>query len=139
MKNASGAPESPQQVPLVNEPSAQNLFVLMNHNTYLVANAFGDIEPGAVGLFHHDTRLLSVYQLNVAGHRPSLLSASVSQDNVYFLSHLTNHPLPLLGEETTPQGAIHIFRPAPIRMPAFLGIRLRSDVTLLSRPINLFG
>jgi glycogen debranching enzyme len=110
MKTTSGAPESPEQVPLVNEPDSQNLFVLVDHNTYLVANAFGDIEPGAVGLFHHDTRLLSVYQLNIAGQRPSLLSASVSQDNVYFISHLTNHPLPLLGEETTPQGVIHIER-----------------------------
>jgi glycogen debranching enzyme len=103
-------PEPLQQTPLLNEPSIQHLYVLVNHNTYLVANAFGDIEPGAAGLFHHDTRLLSVYQLTVAGQRPSLLSATVSQDNVYFLSHLTNHPLPLLGEDATPQGVFHIER-----------------------------
>jgi glycogen debranching enzyme len=110
MKNSAGSQEPPQLPPLVKETSVQNLFVLVNHNTYLVANAYGDIEPGAAGLFHHDTRLLSVYQLYVAGQRPSLLSASVSQDNVYFHSHATNHPLPLLGEEATPQGVFHIER-----------------------------
>jgi glycogen debranching enzyme len=92
------------------EQNVQTLFVLVNHNSFLVANSFGDIEGRDVGLFHHDTRLLSDYRLTVAGNRPSLLSASVSQDNVYFISHLTNHPLPVLGADDTPQGVLHIER-----------------------------
>ena len=110
MKTSSSCPKNLEQTHVEKEPGTQNLFVIVNHNTYLVANAFGDVDDGAVGLFHHDTRLLSVYKLTIAGRRPSLLSASVSQDNVYFLSHLTNHPLPLLGEKHTPQGVIHIER-----------------------------
>lgn len=110
MKKTFSVPEQPQPKQCAIEPIAQNLFVLVDHNTYLVANAFGDIDGGAVGMFHHDTRLLSRYQLTVAGRRPSLLSAAVSQDNVYFRSHLTNHPLPALGEEDTPRGVIHIER-----------------------------
>ncbi|WP_223526500.1 MULTISPECIES: glycogen debranching N-terminal domain-containing protein [unclassified Pseudomonas] len=79
MKNSSSVPEQPQPKPCANEPIAHSLYVLVDHNTYLVANAFGDIDGGAVGMFHHDTRLLSKYQLTVAGRRPSLLSAAVSQ------------------------------------------------------------
>jgi glycogen debranching enzyme len=110
MNTSSSNPEQPQPKPGANEPVAHTLYVLVDHNTYLVANAFGDIDGGAVGMFYHDTRLLSEYQLTVAGRRPSLLSAAVSRDNVYFRSHLTNHPLPVLGEEDTPQGVIHIER-----------------------------
>ncbi|WP_213876411.1 amylo-alpha-1,6-glucosidase [Pseudomonas sp. dw_358] len=90
--------------------SAEPLFVLVNGNSFLVVNAMGDLNGGAVGLFHQDTRILSEYRLRVAGSRPSLLSATVSQDNVYFIAHLTNHPLPALGEESTPQGVLHIER-----------------------------
>jgi len=79
MKNSSSVPEQPQPKPCANEPIAHSLYVLVDHNTYLVANVFGDIDGGAVGMFHHDTRLLSKYQLTVAGRRPSLLSAAVSQ------------------------------------------------------------
>ncbi|WPP01138.1 amylo-alpha-1,6-glucosidase [Pseudomonas sp. HR96] len=92
------------------EASTANLFVLVNANSFLVVNAMGDLDGGAVGLFHQDTRILSEYRLRVEGQRPSLLSATVSQDNVYFISHLTNHPLPALGEESTPQGVLHIER-----------------------------
>ncbi|ORC62333.1 amylo-alpha-1,6-glucosidase [Pseudomonas floridensis] len=101
---------SPQPLAVEEAPCTQSLFVLVNHNMFLVANASGDIEGHDVGLFHHDTRLLSVYRLTLAGERPTLLSAAVSQNNVYFISHLTNHPLPALGAETTPQGVLHIER-----------------------------
>ncbi|GGM19212.1 amylo-alpha-1,6-glucosidase [Pseudomonas asuensis] len=92
------------------EPSFQKLFVLMEDDTFLVVDAFGDLNGHDDGLFHHDTRILSCYHLFLANQRPSLLSATVSQDNVYAISHLTNHPLPLLGDTFTPQGALHIER-----------------------------
>jgi glycogen debranching enzyme len=110
MKNPLSTDPTEQVAKADNETGTQNLFVLVNNNTFLVANAFGDLYGGDVGLFHHDTRILSYYRLTVAGERPSLLSATVSQDNVYFISHLTNHPLPALGEESTPQGVLHIER-----------------------------
>lgn len=88
----------------------ERLFVLMEGDTFVVADAYGDMGGRNDGLFHNDTRIVSRYRLTVAGRRPSLLSASVSQDNVYFTSHQTNQPLPRLGESTTPEGVIHIER-----------------------------
>jgi len=52
--------------------------------------------------------MLSRFELAVAGRRPSLLGAAISQDNTLFTAHLTNLPLPALGEASIPQGLIHI-------------------------------
>jgi glycogen debranching enzyme len=86
------------------------LFALKHGDTFLVADAFGDVLGDGDGLFHHDTRLLSRYRLTLDGRPPSLLGAAVSQDNVFFTSNSTNHPLPPLGGQSTPEGVIHIER-----------------------------
>jgi len=86
------------------------LFALKDRDTFLVADAFGDVIGAADGLFHDDTRMLSRLRLMVGGHPPALLSAAVSQDNVFFTSHATNNPLPALGGASAPHGAIHIER-----------------------------
>lgn len=85
-------------------------FTLKDANTFLLADALGDIQASDDGLFSNDTRILSRFELEVAGRRPSLLGAAVSQDNTLFTSHLTNRPLPALGERSIPQGVIHIER-----------------------------
>lgn len=92
------------------ERNLQRLFVLKAGDTFLVADAWGDLYGEEDGLFSDDTRLLSHFRLGLAGQRPSLLSTGVSQDNLYFTAHLTNHPLPPLGEDSMPQGVIHIER-----------------------------
>ncbi|HWE07075.1 MAG TPA: glycogen debranching N-terminal domain-containing protein, partial [Rhizomicrobium sp.] len=73
--------------------SGANLFVLKQGDTFLVADVFGDVRGEADGLFHNDTRVLSRLRLLLGGGRPSLLGGTVSQDNVFFIAHLTNHPL----------------------------------------------
>jgi glycogen debranching enzyme len=85
-------------------------FTLKDADTFLLADALGDIQGSDDGLFSNDTRMLSRFELAVAGRRPSLLGAAVSQDNSLFTSHLTNLPLPALGEGSIPQGVIHIER-----------------------------
>lgn len=85
-------------------------FTLKDANTFLLADALGDIQGSDDGLFHNDTRILSRFELEVAGRRPSLLGAAVSQDNTLFTAHLTNRPLPAPGERSIPQGVIHIER-----------------------------
>ena len=85
-------------------------FTLKDGNTFLLADALGDIHDREDGLFTNDTRLLSRFELSIA-HRPvSLLGAAVSEDNTCFSAHLTNRPLPALGERVIPQGVIHIER-----------------------------
>ena len=85
-------------------------FTLKDANTFLLADALGDIQGSDDGLFADDTRMLSRFELAVAGRRPSLLGAAISQDNTLFTAHLTNRPLPALGEGSIPQGVIHIER-----------------------------
>lgn len=85
-------------------------FTLKDANTFLLADALGDIQGSDDGLFSNDTRMLSRFELAVAGRRPSLLGAAISQDNTLFTAHLTNLPLPALGAGSIPRGVIHIER-----------------------------
>jgi glycogen debranching enzyme len=86
------------------------LFVLKEGDSFVVADGFGNIVGADDGLFRNDTRVLSRFHLALAGHPPSLLSAAVSEDNVFFTSHMTNRPLPPLGGSSTPEGVVHIAR-----------------------------
>ena len=52
--------------------------VLKDGDSFVVANAYGDIEGGSDGFFHDDTRLLSTFRLSFAGLLPEALSASGS-------------------------------------------------------------
>jgi glycogen debranching enzyme len=85
-------------------------FTLKDGNTFLLADALGDIQGSDDGLFTDDTRVLSRYELEIAGRRASLLGAAINQDNTLFTAHLTNRPLPALGEQSLPQGVIHLER-----------------------------
>ncbi|HUI61140.1 MAG TPA: glycogen debranching N-terminal domain-containing protein, partial [Steroidobacteraceae bacterium] len=85
-------------------------FTLKDGDTFLLADALGDIQGSDDGLFSSDTRLLSRFEMEIAAKHPSLLGAAISQDNTLFTSHLTNRPLPALGEVSIPQGVIHIER-----------------------------
>jgi glycogen debranching enzyme len=85
-------------------------FTLKDRDTFLLADALGDIQGNSDGLFTNDTRLLSRFELSVAGRRPSPLGAAINRDNTVFTAHLTNRPLAAPGELAIPQGAIHIER-----------------------------
>ena len=87
-----------------------HLFVLKSDDTFVVADAFGDILGEGDGLFRDDTRVLSRFRLTLGGKAPSLLGARIGQDNVLFTANLANHPLPPLGGEPTPEGVIHVER-----------------------------
>lgn len=92
------------------ERTPQRLLVLKESDTFLVADVYGDVTGDADGLFHDDTRLLSIFRLRFSGQKPSLLSGMVSGDNVFFTAHMTNHPLSPLESAATPKGVIHIER-----------------------------
>jgi glycogen debranching enzyme len=85
-------------------------YTLKDGNTFLLADALGDIQGSDDGLFTNDTRVLSRFELEIAGRRPSLLGAAINRDNTLFTTHLTNRPLAALGEGAIPQGVIHIER-----------------------------
>ncbi|MEA3178605.1 MAG: hypothetical protein QOI59_2128 [Gammaproteobacteria bacterium] len=85
-------------------------FTLKDGNAFLLADALGDVQGRDDGLFVNDTRILSRFELTIAHRRPSLLGAAIDQNNTLFTAHLTNRPLPSLGEESIPKGVIHIER-----------------------------
>jgi glycogen debranching enzyme len=90
------------------EPARQ--FALKHGDCFIVADAYGDIHGRGDGLFLDDTRILSEYRLTIGDRPPSLLGASLSQDNVLFRTNLTNLPLPSAEGRKTRQGVIHIER-----------------------------
>src|SRR5688572_5417192 len=85
-------------------------YVLKEGETFVVANRQGDIEGGADGHFHNDTRMLSRFRLSLGDTSPVLLSSYVTRDNVFFVAHMTNRLLPPLGGTSTGEGLVYIKR-----------------------------
>lgn len=89
---------------------AHRLYALKDRNTFLVADALGDVAGMGDGLFHDDTRIVSRFRMTLGSHPPSLLSAAIGQDNVFFTSHSANQQLPFPGGPVAPPGVLHIER-----------------------------
>ncbi|WP_442580565.1 amylo-alpha-1,6-glucosidase [Mesorhizobium sp. ASY16-5R] len=90
------------------EPHRQ--FALKHEDCFIVSDAYGDIRGTGDGLFRDDTRVLSHFRLLVGDRTPSLLGASLSQDNILFTANLTNLPLKLTDGPELRQGVLHIER-----------------------------
>src|SRR5512144_143173 len=102
-EEAAAAPTPPS--------STMGHFALKYNEAFLVADALGDINGDADGLFYNDTRLLSRFDFTIGDAAPSLLSSGLSEDNVFFRANVTNRPLPELGGGSrTPEGVIHVER-----------------------------
>src|SRR5436190_23367274 len=98
MDDLAPSPEAPVALGETSEPRVPHrLYALKDGDTYLVADAFGDLMGLGDGLFHNDTRILSRFQLLLGSRKPSLLSAAIAQDNVFFTSHSANQHLPFPG------------------------------------------
>lgn len=110
MREKGQVTESDEAWPPPPTRSGQRLFVLKEGDTFLVADAMGDITGEGDGLFHNDTRLLSEFRVLMDGRSPTFLSSAVSEDNAFFTANLTNHPLPPLGGVSMPEGVIHLER-----------------------------
>ncbi|WP_211230590.1 amylo-alpha-1,6-glucosidase [Inquilinus limosus] len=86
------------------------MYSLKHGDTFLVADALGNVAGDDDGLFHNDTRILSRFIVLLGGKLPSLLGAGLSQDNAVFTTHATNRTPSPLGDEGLPEGAIHLQR-----------------------------
>lgn len=79
--------------------SGMDKLVLRENEMFMVSDQRGDMGLGQrLGLYYHDTRYLSVYQLTLDGQSPTLLSSSCEQD---FMANLqfTN---PILAQAAGP-------------------------------------
>ena len=111
MDDLAPSPEAPATLGETHEPrTPARLYALKDRDTFLVADAFGDVLGAGDGLFHDDTRILSRFQLLLGSHPPSLLSAAIARDNVFFTSHSANQRLPFPSGPVAPPGVLHIAR-----------------------------
>jgi len=111
MDDLAPAPDAPVEHGETHEPRVPHrLFALKDKDTFVVCDAFGDILGAGDGLFHNDTRILSRFRLLLGGQPPSLLSAAIAQDNVFFTSNGANQALPYPGGPMGPPGVLHVER-----------------------------
>src|SRR6185437_3966895 len=87
--------------------------ILKHGDTFAVFDHNGDIVQGpgsAEGLFHADTRHLSLCALTLDGRRPLLLSSTLRADNATLTCDLTNQDVVAGGELLLEHDIIHIRR-----------------------------
>ena len=86
----------------------------MKHgDTFGLFDHYGDIVPhdgSSEGLYHHDTRFLSGFQVLINDRRPLLLSSTVQDNNAYLTADLTNPDFIIDGQLQLPRDTIHIVR-----------------------------
>ncbi len=111
MDDLAPAPDAPVELGETAEPRVPyKLYALKDKDTFVVADSYGDIAGDGDGLFHNDTRILSRYRLRLGDRPPSLLSAAIAQDNVFFTHNGTNQAMPYPGGPVGPPGVLHLER-----------------------------
>ena len=86
--------------------------VMKHGDTFAVFDRFGDIEQignGELGVYDHDTRILSRLSLRLEGCRLLLLSSSIKDDNAVLAVDLMNPDLKR-GDVLIPRGTVHVDR-----------------------------
>jgi len=86
---------------------------LKHGDTFAVFDHNGDILPGAgspEGLYHRDTRYLSLLRLSIGGARPMLLSSALRDDNATLTCDLSNPDLYHDGRLVLAHDLVHLRR-----------------------------
>ncbi len=89
------------------------LRTLKHADAFAVLDSSGDIgtiPDTAEGLFYHDTRYLSQYELRIEGKRPLLLSSAMHEDKAALSVGLTNPDIKLAGHDKLPRDTIFLER-----------------------------
>ena len=99
--------------------SAGRVYVLKHADMFAVCDGCGDMigrverthaTIGPDGLFQDDTRILSRWELRLAGEQAVLLGSHVSRDNVLLVVDLTNPPLTDARGRVVKEGTLHVRR-----------------------------
>jgi len=91
----------------------RNPQVLKNDETFVLFDHFGDIQvygSGDEGLYHGDTRYLSLQELTIDGVRPLFLGATVRDDNSLLVIELMNPDLTRGDKVRVAKGTVHLLR-----------------------------
>ncbi len=95
------------------ESAARPRHTLKDGDTFAVLDSFGDIGAsagGPDGVFDHDTRYLSRFEMLLAGTQPLLLGSSVRDDNLCLTVDLTNPDIYRDGHIVMPKDTMHVVR-----------------------------
>jgi glycogen debranching enzyme len=106
--------EAPFYIPSTG-PSARPRRTLKHADTFAVFDSHGDMGAsagGPDGLFNHDTRYLSRFELLIDGMQPLLLGSSVRDDNLTLAADLTNADIFYDGHIVLPRDTLHVVRTA---------------------------
>jgi glycogen debranching enzyme len=113
MMEADEPRTSPHYITAASSLPERQLRTLKSGDAFAVLDPFGDIpgETGAPeGIYLHNTRVLSRWQLQLAGARPLLLGSAVRNDNAFLVCDLTNPDL-LMGQRVAlPREHLHLRR-----------------------------
>ena len=93
--------------------AARPRHTLKHADTFAVLDSFGDIGAsagGPDGLFDHDTRYLSRFEMLLAGAQPLLLGSGVRDDNLTFTVDLTNPDIYRDGRIVLAKDTVHVVR-----------------------------
>ncbi len=85
--------------------------VLKHGDTFAVFDHRGEITPGSLGeqgIYHDGTRFLSMFSIELNGHRPFVLSSTVREENDQLVVSMTNPDLSREGRVSLPLGSIHL-------------------------------
>ena len=151
------SPKTAAQPAPVTEPSEDAFYIsatpsagrprrtLKHNDTFVVLDSHGDIgatPESSDGLFNHDTRFLSRFQLLVNDAPPLLLGSNLRDDNAALVVDLTNPDVKSGQHIVLEKDTIHILRTIFLwRDTAYqrLGVRNYGDRTLDVRLSILFG
>jgi glycogen debranching enzyme len=105
-------PQAPFAV-AVTESTARPRRSLKHGDTFMLLDSHGDLGvggDGADGLFHNDTRYLSLLRLTLDGEPPLLLGSTIYDNNTLMSVDLTNADTYRDGRLVRPKDTIHIVR-----------------------------
>jgi len=86
---------------------------LKHGDTFAMFDHYGDLAGGIAnpqGLYHQDTRYLSMLRIEIEGRRPLLLSSTVENNNALLTVDLTNPDIYLGDELQLRRDSIHLLR-----------------------------
>jgi glycogen debranching enzyme len=112
-RGLSGAPQVQFYIPATSSLLERRPRTLKHGDTFGLFDHYGDIVPhegSPEGLYHHDTRFLSGFELLINDRRPLLLSSTVQDNNAYLSADLTNPDFIVDGKLELPRDTIHIVR-----------------------------
>jgi len=110
--SAESIPEEPFAVAVTASTTVPRR-TLKHGDTFILVDSHGDIglvPDGAGGLFHCDTRFLSLLALTLEGAQPLLLGSNLYDDNSMLTVDLTNPDLWRGGHLVLPKDTVHIVR-----------------------------